>query len=497
MALDKSTPLGRSRYWSGFAVARCSECCVIPVIIVFENLTCSVHDVSIVPGLPYFIQPLVHESNSDRATSSARTRKLTNELPVRAHDVARTNHGYPFAPVMKPRQSNVHEFSPKHSNLYHYHEFTVIALDSDGEPRVGGAQEWGATVTVKSSSNLVSSYPGESSKQIRSRSPDATAQESWCGSFRAQNKISDFYQSWGWLSFNASFDAWARAGQRDCQSEIMRNIANKLVERPIGMEPVIIIIINQKTSTTAGQKFPSKNGRGQLPSHAPSWYAHHQNINNIRESLPMPGPLNIDDTPFDGVVKFGLPSLKTVQYLFLKQPIYVPLGTGLLSEQEGLGHSSHAGQCGLGTSHAPLNRFTVCPTSCARCARDDLLLLVRASRRAPVLDESDGEVMDCTPPNLREKVNLAMENMLPHKSKELYMKIYDAFMYWRKETKTSSFSENVALVLGINGACGCLELTNISINDVEHHNNMILVKLRDTKTKIDRMFVVRDEHVTI
>ncbi|KAI8429790.1 hypothetical protein MSG28_000326 [Choristoneura fumiferana] len=49
------------------------------------------------------------ETASQRA-AGARTRKLTNELSVRAHDVARTNHGYPFAPVMKPRQSNVHEF---------------------------------------------------------------------------------------------------------------------------------------------------------------------------------------------------------------------------------------------------------------------------------------------------------------------------------------------------------------------------------------------------
>lgn len=59
-------------------------------------------------------------------------------------------------------------------------------------------------------------------------------------------------------------------------------------------------------------------------------------------------------------------------------------------------------------------------------------------------DKSD-TAMDCTPPNLKEEAKLAMENLLPAKSKERYMKTYEAFMQWRKQNQARTFSESVFL----------------------------------------------------
>lgn len=55
----------------------------------------------------------------------------------------------------------------------------------------------------------------------------------------------------------------------------------------------------------------------------------------------------------------------------------------------------------------------------------------------------------------------------------------------------------VILIFGIFGACRCNEMTNITIKDVENHDGVIIVTLRDTKTKIDRTFVIRDESAEI
>lgn len=50
----------------------------------------------------------------------------------------------------------------------------------------------------------------------------------------------------------------------------------------------------------------------------------------------------------------------------------------------------------------------------------------------------------------------------------------------------------VVLIFGIYGACRCIEITNITVNDIETHINVMIITLRDTKTKIDRTFVVGD-----
>lgn len=60
--------------------------------------------------------------------------------------------------------------------------------------------------------------------------------------------------------------------------------------------------------------------------------------------------------------------------------------------------------------------------------------------------ESENEMdIDCTPPDLRSEAKLAMENLLPAKSKEKYMKVYENFMFWRNEKNAKLFSETVFL----------------------------------------------------
>lgn len=51
----------------------------------------------------------------------------------------------------------------------------------------------------------------------------------------------------------------------------------------------------------------------------------------------------------------------------------------------------------------------------------------------------------CTPPDLLLAANNARESVIPAKSKERYEAMYQSFLKWQSENKTSSFSENVIL----------------------------------------------------
>ncbi len=48
----------------------------------------------------------------------------------------------------------------------------------------------------------------------------------------------------------------------------------------------------------------------------------------------------------------------------------------------------------------------------------------------------------------------------------------------------------VILILGVTGACRKIELKNITLNNVEDTGKSYVVKIPDTKTKIERSFVV-------
>lgn len=60
--------------------------------------------------------------------------------------------------------------------------------------------------------------------------------------------------------------------------------------------------------------------------------------------------------------------------------------------------------------------------------------------------ESDSEdSIPCTPPEVTERAEATVSNLLPQKSKRFYDKAYQSFMDWRIQSKANSFSENVIL----------------------------------------------------
>lgn len=61
------------------------------------------------------------------------------------------------------------------------------------------------------------------------------------------------------------------------------------------------------------------------------------------------------------------------------------------------------------------------------------------------MSSSDSD-MNLTPDFIREEAKAVVENLLPPKSKQRYLKSYDDFMKWRAEKKVKSLSENVLLI---------------------------------------------------
>lgn len=59
--------------------------------------------------------------------------------------------------------------------------------------------------------------------------------------------------------------------------------------------------------------------------------------------------------------------------------------------------------------------------------------------------ETNNEEMDCTPPELREIAKNMDDNLLPEKSKNLYMNAYKTFQTWCVGKKVKKTSENVLL----------------------------------------------------
>lgn len=55
------------------------------------------------------------------------------------------------------------------------------------------------------------------------------------------------------------------------------------------------------------------------------------------------------------------------------------------------------------------------------------------------------DTISCTPPEMREEATKLTENLLPEKSKSLYLKAYTAFRNWCITNKATTISENVLL----------------------------------------------------
>ncbi|KAJ3661734.1 hypothetical protein Zmor_006121 [Zophobas morio] len=57
----------------------------------------------------------------------------------------------------------------------------------------------------------------------------------------------------------------------------------------------------------------------------------------------------------------------------------------------------------------------------------------------------EGGPTSCTPPEIRENARIAVQNLLPEKSKPVYEKQYQVFNKWCTENKIEIISENVML----------------------------------------------------
>lgn len=62
------------------------------------------------------------------------------------------------------------------------------------------------------------------------------------------------------------------------------------------------------------------------------------------------------------------------------------------------------------------------------------------------METEDSDIEILTPENIIEKANEITLNLLPQKSKELYLKEYETFKEWRLKNGVQSFSEKVLLV---------------------------------------------------
>lgn len=94
-----------------------------------------------------------------------------------------------------------------------------------------------------------------------------------------------------------------------------------------------------------------------------------------------------------------------------------------------------------------------------------------------------------------DDIYLATKVCLSKKTNIFILLYYFLFECTNIQTKYLSFQ--VALIFGVSGACRTSELLNITVDDIETHDNMLLIKLVNTKTKKDRMFVIRDEFVKV
>lgn len=56
----------------------------------------------------------------------------------------------------------------------------------------------------------------------------------------------------------------------------------------------------------------------------------------------------------------------------------------------------------------------------------------------------------------------------------------------------------MALIFGLNGACRGCELVNLKVEDVENHSNeLLLINVKETKTKKNRSFIVQGQYTKI
>lgn len=62
------------------------------------------------------------------------------------------------------------------------------------------------------------------------------------------------------------------------------------------------------------------------------------------------------------------------------------------------------------------------------------------------MDTDSENEMSCTPPDITNAAEITSLNLLPEKSRKLYISVYKSFMDWRIAKNANSFSESVLLV---------------------------------------------------
>ena len=93
--------------------------------------------------------------------------------------------------------------------------------------------------------------------------------------------------------------------------------------------------------------------------------------------------------------------------------------------------------------------------------------------------------------NLKSLLSKNSKGYKPKKSAVLKWKEFDKFL--KDASHYDHLASKVILVFGICGALRCDELTNLQFRDVEDDGKKFVVTIKDTKTYIDRQFIIGDQ----
>ncbi|KAJ8914283.1 hypothetical protein NQ315_011017 [Exocentrus adspersus] len=97
---------------------------------------------------------------------------------------------------------------------------------------------------------------------------------------------------------------------------------------------------------------------------------------------------------------------------------------------------------------------------------------------------SDEELMDCTPPEIRQAADAAAHGLVPEKRKSI-----EDFL---NKAPNNLLQIKVALIIGVSGACRTDELVKMKMLDVAFFEEKISVEIPDSKTHISRSFLITD-----
>ncbi|KAJ3621923.1 hypothetical protein MTP99_002467 [Tenebrio molitor] len=96
--------------------------------------------------------------------------------------------------------------------------------------------------------------------------------------------------------------------------------------------------------------------------------------------------------------------------------------------------------------------------------------------------------------DVEESAALAVNELLPVKSRKKYDKAYQQFEDWCREKEIEKFlreADNgtylmmkVMLIIGISGACRREELTFLDVKNITDKGSYIIIQIPDTKTNV-------------